>query len=403
MDLSALIFVPALVGSVIFGVVFLSFAAKYYLHVLESTAAGAKEVPWTAGNGLFDLTSVFYLAWLIGLWAGPAYLIGRAAVSGVGPAWLKLAAPLLVMWALYPVSQLASLSSSSIWVPMNLDVFARLAQKPLVTLGFFALTLPVAVLFGVAFKWAFLTRGEYPLLFAGVPLLVLATLLYARLLGRLAFALMFTKDLLKRKKKKRPKRITRGPVAADPEEAPAATQPSLLPPINTPDGELAGYNVLIADDPPAPKKRVTAQIVDDTEEPEGAPVAPRSRKARPEESPPVPRARKPARPAPAFEPTRTWTDDDDDATPYEMNPADGTGPEKPLIPDELLKPKAEEMALLDRRNVPKPPKHVWSAKLLAFLGQPGTLSALLVMSASGTLAGVMVRVARAFDPTFGAE
>ena len=46
MDLRAVIFVPALVGSVIAGFVFLLFAAHYYLTVLEGTGAGAKEVTW---------------------------------------------------------------------------------------------------------------------------------------------------------------------------------------------------------------------------------------------------------------------------------------------------------------------------------------------------------------------
>ena len=40
MNLGALIFVPALVGSVVFGCVFALFAAHYYLTVLEGTGAG---------------------------------------------------------------------------------------------------------------------------------------------------------------------------------------------------------------------------------------------------------------------------------------------------------------------------------------------------------------------------
>jgi hypothetical protein len=46
MDLRALIFMPALAGSVIFGFLFLMYLCHYYLTVLESTGAGAKEVTW---------------------------------------------------------------------------------------------------------------------------------------------------------------------------------------------------------------------------------------------------------------------------------------------------------------------------------------------------------------------
>ncbi|MBY0457981.1 MAG: hypothetical protein K2V38_11625, partial [Gemmataceae bacterium] len=111
MDLRAFIFVPALVGSTILGFVFLMFAAHYYLTVLEGTAAGAKEIPWGGESMLDYFGKVFYLAWLLGLWAGPAYFVGRALAPG-DAGWLRLAVPLLVMWALYPVSQLSSLSAS---------------------------------------------------------------------------------------------------------------------------------------------------------------------------------------------------------------------------------------------------------------------------------------------------
>jgi hypothetical protein len=391
MDLRALIFVPALAGSVILGFVFLLFAAHYYLTVLEGTAAGAKQIPWIPQPILDNFTKVFYLLWLVGLWAGPAYLIGRA-VAPTEP-WLKLAVPLVFMWLLYPVSQLSSLSATSIWVPINLDVFTRLLQKPGVTLAFFLLTLPVVALGGVAFKWAFLTKGEFPLLFLGVPILMVTALLYSRMLGRLAFALMFTRNLLKRKKKKKPKAEV-APRDEQAEEAEVIVQPTDLLPINTPDGELAGYNVLIADDEPKPKKRVKAAMAEDPEPaPDAAPTP-----AEPE--PPRPQKRNNRHP---LDRARTWTDEDDDATPYSMNAADGLEPERETLPPELQQPRADEMALLDRSDVVKPPKRVWTAELFAFLPQPGTISALLVMTLTGTLAGVMVRVARAFDPTVGGE
>ena len=50
MDLRALIFLPALVGAAICASVFLTFAAHYYLTVLESTAAGAKHVTGVMGT-----------------------------------------------------------------------------------------------------------------------------------------------------------------------------------------------------------------------------------------------------------------------------------------------------------------------------------------------------------------
>src|SRR5262245_2516786 len=137
MDFRAVIFIPALVAAAICVFAFLTFAANYYLTVLESTAAGAKEVQWEFGETLSNFWKPFYLAWLLVLWLGPAYVIGRTFAGSTGAVWLTLAVPVFVAWALYPVSQLSSLSSTSMWMPLQPQVFARLAQKPAVVAGFF--------------------------------------------------------------------------------------------------------------------------------------------------------------------------------------------------------------------------------------------------------------------------
>ncbi|MBM3981221.1 MAG: hypothetical protein FJ304_13210 [Planctomycetes bacterium] len=384
MDLRALIFIPALVLAALCAFAFVLFAAHYYLTVLEGTAAGAKEIAWADEPITDNFWKPFYLAGLLCLWLGPAYVIGRALATNTQLAWVGFAVPVLVTWLLYPVSQLSSLSASSVWTPLSAQVFARLAQRPGTALSFFALTLPVFALGGLAFRWAFLTADEWPLLFAGAPLLALALLLYARLLGRLAFALLFTRDLFKRKKKKKPKAEAK-PAPRDPEPAP---RPADLPPITTPlDGELVGYNVLMTDDPPAAKKRVRAEVADDDVPPPAPPPAPPRRTAKSDH--PLDRA-------------RAWTDEDEDATPYEMKPSEAPKPEEPR-PSELLKPSAEEMALLDRSDAPKQPKRVWGGELFAFLGQPSTISALVILSTITALAGAAVRVARQFNPATGGE
>ena len=65
MDLRAVIFVPALVGAIICGFVFLMFASHYYLTVLESTATGAKDVTWLSEPITDNFWKPFYLAWLL--------------------------------------------------------------------------------------------------------------------------------------------------------------------------------------------------------------------------------------------------------------------------------------------------------------------------------------------------
>ncbi len=56
------------------------------------------------------------------------------------------------------------------------------------------------------------------------------------------------------------------------------------------------------------------------------------------------------------------------------------------------------MRLLSRDDAPRKPKRVWGPELLAFLAQPGTVSAFIIASGMCVVVGVMVRVAREFNP-----
>jgi len=388
MDLRALIFMPALAGAAICVFVFLLFLSGYYLTILESTAAGAKEVTWIPESPLDHLPKLIYLLWLFGLWITPALVVGRALTAGVDSSWLNRAAPLLVFWLCYPVSQLSSLSATSIWYPLVPDVFARLAQKPGIVLGFLVLSAVVLVPFAVAFKWTFQTTGDWPYLFAGAPLLVLSSLIYARLLGRLAFALRFTKGLFPAKKRKKPK--PRVKQETDDEPKRPRTQPRDMVPLDTPEGELAGYDVKFEDEaPPPPRKRLKATVVESESEPGDEPEV---AQARPRKSRPAPET--------AVERGKVWTDDDDDESAYGVHEAEVQPEDR--IPEELVRPSALEMRLLSREDAPKKPKRVWNLELFAFLAQPNTVSALLIASALCFAAGVMVRVCRAFSP-YGEE
>jgi hypothetical protein len=379
MDLRAVIFVPALAASVILGFVFLMFAAHHYLTVMQSAGAGARKVEWVSEPFLDNFWKVFYLAWLVGLWLGPAFFVGRALASAGDAKWVGYALPLGFLWLMYPVSQLSSLSSSTIWLPLNPDVFARMAQKPGVVLGFLLLSAGVVALFGVALHWAFFTKGQLDLLLAGAPLLVLSGLVYGQLLGRLAFALMYTKPLFARKKKKEPKpdESFRDPRTAeqDREEEEAFVQPAELPPLQTPhDGELSGYGVRFDDEPVKPKKRVVAEVADE----------------------PKPKPKRADRKRPATEKRREWTEEDEDDSAYGVRDAEAT-PEE-ASPKAVIKPSEVEMRLLSRDDAPKPPKRVWGPEVFAFLGQPDTLAVAGLLTVLCLLAGGAVRIAREFNP-----
>lgn len=380
MNLEAVIFVPALVGSVVFGFLFALYLAHHYLTVLQSTGAGARHVAWLSEPILDHFWKVFYLAWLIGLWLGPAWLLGRKFAGGAGPLWLKFAVPLAVFWLLYPVSQLSSLSGPTIWLPLVPGVVDRLARKPAVVLGFLVLSGGVLALFGLGFYWVYLADGIERLVI-GCPVLVLSVYLYARLLGRLAFVLAFTKSVFDAKPKKKKRKAAddevrtaaAAAVSHDEEGDGGFVQAKDLPPIQTPDeGPLTGYDVRFEDAPPAPKprKRVVAEVVDPDPESELRP------KRRPR-----------------------FADDEDE--PYEMHLPEVAPEER--IPDEVVRPKESELRLVSKDDSGRPPTAAWTGELLAFLAQPETLAAIGMLSMFCFAAGGMVRIARAFNPAGGGE
>jgi hypothetical protein len=373
MDLRAFIFLPALVASTICVFLLLTFAANHYLTVMQSTAAGARDVEWVSEPLVDSFGKVFYLGWLIGLWMGPAYFLGRAFATSSDPAWVRLAIPLAFFWICYPVSQLSSLSASTMWLPLHPEVLARLAQKPGVVLGFQGLSAAVLALFGVGLHWTFGVKGQSELLFIGAPLLVVSVLVYARLLGRLAFALSYTKPVFVRKKRKKPKREETFAEPRPPETEEGFEQPRDLPPIRTKfEGELTGYDVKF-DEPPKAKKRVVAEADD---------------------SPPPPR--KKDRKRPGSERSREWTDEDEDANPYGVHEAEAT-PE-PARATEVVKPSPLEMRLMAKDEAPKPPKETWSPQLLAFLVHPQTIPIVGLLVVVCLVAGGFVRLARAYNP-----
>ncbi len=201
-------------------------------------------------------------------------------------------------------------------------------------------------------------------LFFGCPLLVLSLYLYARLLGRLAFVLRYTKSRFTRRKKAEPRDElppVQTPGPAEEEEAEGFRQPSELPPIDTPDeGPLAGYDVKFADDAPKPaRKRVRAE---------------------------------------AAEPARREPDPDDDDVPYVVNEPDGAALPEERVPASVVRPRADEMKLIDRSDAPKKPKVAWSAEVLAFLGQPDTVAAAGLLTVCALGFGGFVRICREFNP-----
>jgi hypothetical protein len=204
--------------------------------------------------------------------------------------------------------------------------------------------------------------------------------------------LRFTKELQKTKKKKKKPQTKANRSSGDEPGPPTLTQPTELPAIVTPlDGELQGYNVLMEDETAS---TVGKHVETGTELPFVTPRAKSKRnQQRVQESSPL----KSTTPG-ALTPD---DDEDGDSTPYGV---DRASPDRSVnLPEELVKPREDEMRLISRDDRPIKPRRVWGPEAVTFLFQPGTISAVIIASGFCFAVGLMVRIARAFNPATGAD
>jgi hypothetical protein len=257
------------------GVLLLSYAAYCFFVVVQDTAAGLDEVVWPGEPVGEWLVRGAVLVWLTMCWLAPLGMFLRVAAPGLfrdDPVTVLLAVG-VILWLFVPVAVLSSLSGGSRWVFFRPKLLVGLARVAPTTLGFYASTaLLLAATLGL--WYAALTRKGLLIPVASA-VGAASLLIYARLLGRVAWKLnrlrplrrrrssAQTKEELpaagpvavedpwavpppKRKKRKPPKTSTEAPdvYPLATEEAPAAP-----PPVEVP---LDGYAPIDEPLPPLP-------------------------------------------------------------------------------------------------------------------------------------------------------
>lgn len=375
MNLEAFLFVPALAGSVVCGLLFACFAAHHYLTILESTAAGGREVTWLPETFLEFCWKAGYIAWLLSLCYAPAYILSRLLTS---EACWRLVLLAVLLGVAYPISQLSSLSASSPWYPLQVGTLQRLMRRPLLPLGFYLSSLPILGLLALSLYGAFWGSVMLPLRLACAFVAVLSLFLYARLLGRLAYVLQLVEPLIRRRRRRRKKRtVVDLPAAATAAVRNAPAPPRLvdLPPLQTPlDGTISGYELQVDEPTPTARRQTSTEAIE-----------------APDESPPIPRQGRPLR--------RARLPDPEDDVPYLVQAAE-VEPGR-LAPPELLRPTDEERRFHLRQQLSEADRRLWNADFLVFLMQPRTLSAWSISSGLACVLVLLVQLARAFYPGAG--
>src|ERR1700747_3245138 len=129
MDIGAaghlILFFSILVGLILVGLLVFSYAAYSFLVTLIDTAAGTDEIIWP-GEPIQDwLFKIWYLGWVLAVWAVPASLV----VGAFGLRWPVFALWLVAfLWFIFPVALLSSLSAQT-WLVVFRPTIVRLLVK----------------------------------------------------------------------------------------------------------------------------------------------------------------------------------------------------------------------------------------------------------------------------------
>ena len=189
---------------VVFAGYTLGYAAHSLLVVIEQTAVGFDRVVWPEDRIIDWYWKPFYVYGLLAFWIG---VIGALLVPLLHlEAAQEILATAVLVWLIWPVSLLSSLTGSTRLLLLRWEVAARLGRHPLRLLTFYltAALLPWPFLIAAWFAVSGFQQAAQSLLLTGLDLLVetgsllvglplagaLAAagwLMYARMLGRLAW------------------------------------------------------------------------------------------------------------------------------------------------------------------------------------------------------------------------
>jgi hypothetical protein len=224
----ALVFICLLAVTTIVGGALFLFAAYCFLHVVQETAAGVDDLHWPNEPYQDKLPRAAYVAALVAVWLTPVGLLLRlskdAAIGGSALLTFFLVAA-VVLWLFFPVSLLSSTSASSPVIILRPTLLRFMARRFRETVIFYLVS---ALLFAGSFGLYYLAYVRHWSLayFVGPPLAAAAMLIYARLVGRLAW--LFDRTAFRNRKRPAPGTVSTDPWAVPAEtgkEAPASEKP----------------------------------------------------------------------------------------------------------------------------------------------------------------------------------
>jgi hypothetical protein len=186
---NVIIFVSMFALGAMSGALLLMYTAYCFFVVVDDTIAGLDEVVWP-GEAVGDwLIRGAVLAWLVLVWLAPLGMFLKSAAPDLfqeDPEVVVLAAGVM-LWLFFPIGVLSSLGGGSRWAFFRPKILPGLVRVAPTALGFYATT-ALLITATLVLWYEALTRSGLLILVASA-VGAASLLIYARLLGRVAWCL----------------------------------------------------------------------------------------------------------------------------------------------------------------------------------------------------------------------
>jgi hypothetical protein len=192
-----IIFFAVFIATILVSLFVLSYATHCFLVVLVHTAAGDDAIKWP-DDSLYDwFLRVWQFIWLLAVWFVPAFFIMKLMAA---PPLAFVAGTVAILWLVFPVTVLSSLSALSGWVIFRPVILRALFKHLGTLLGFYFITGILLALCTGLFYASVLT--DYAILLpVAAAMGAIGFFIYARLLGRIGLIISFYKPAKRSKAK----------------------------------------------------------------------------------------------------------------------------------------------------------------------------------------------------------
>jgi hypothetical protein len=182
--INGVLFLIVTLVQIVLSLLVLSYAGYSFLTVFVNTSAGTDEVLWPKDPFQDWIWKSWYLAWLMDVWAIPAWFLGNFLNTPDRP-WIFIPVVLGFLWLMFPIGLLSSMSASTQWVVLRPVIVRLFVSNIFSTLAFYIVS--GALVAGLGVLTYYCVLGSFYFVPVTAFSAAAVALIYPRLLGRVGW------------------------------------------------------------------------------------------------------------------------------------------------------------------------------------------------------------------------